>query len=696
MRSAVLLLMCLHLSALCGEAALSGWRNNTTGLYPDATPVLEWSRVSKGVVQSLSISAKKPKGSEVNGAQKLGKGHPRQWLVAGLFPTQNPPSLDAAALPEEASLRPNEGDKAGEGVWKAYESPGENKKFEGGSEFEWADVHAALGGFKPDSIAYAHTYLYAPADAECNLLLNHVAGLKACLNGQEIYKSTEIRMSLVGYTHLGQYRSRLQQLSCPKVALKLKKGWNSLLFKLTTEKTNGWKSVRFLARLEDLADAGYADKNILWAAPLGDRSSGTPLLVGDRIFAMVEPDELACLDKQTGKRLWTRYLDLYHATPAAERDAKPAFKEQVAPLIAQLDGCKTMNERLALRGKIQEALTAINKEKYQLKWDGHMEGHFGIVGWTMPTPCSDGKHVYVYCGNGVAAKYDLEGNPKWIRRANDGMIFYLSTPALIGGKLVIYSGGINTVALNAETGEKAWEQPQVDKNIAALVPARINGVEVVLSREGEIVRASDGKVLYAHSRKHKGDTGWAPPVILDDTVYLLWCGVGSLLVWDFKGQSGEAWQPKEKNLGGWAISKDDSGKWVDKWTCGSPLVHDGICYLQDIYATLYAVDLKTEKMLYRQDLREDLDYLFHYNAVGVAASLTLGGKHIFMLDNQGNCVVFETGPVFKKVAVNRIHGVVQRDLPIGSREQVGYSPPLFEGNRMYLRGERFLYCIGKP
>ena len=28
---------------------------------------------------------------------------------------------------------------------------------------------------------------------------------------------------------------------------------------------------------------------------------------------------------------------------------------------------------------------------------------FGIVGFTMPTPVSDGRHVFVWCGNGVAA-----------------------------------------------------------------------------------------------------------------------------------------------------------------------------------------------------------------------------------------------------------------------------------------------------
>ena len=85
----------------------------------------------------------------------------------------------------------------------------------------------------------------------------------------------------------------------------------------------------------------------------------------------------------------------------------------------------------------------------------------------------------------------------------------------------------------------------------------------------------------------------------------------------------------------------------------------------------------------------------HYNAVGVAASITLGGKQLFVSDNQGNTVVFEPGPVFKKVAVNRIERQIDRPWPIRPQEETGYSPPVFEGPRMYLRGEYNLYCIGK-
>ena len=79
----------------------------------------------------------------------------------------------------------------------------------------------------------------------------------------------------------------------------------------------------------------------------------------------------------------------------------------------------------------------------------------------------------------------------------------------------------------------------------------------------------------------------------------------------------------------------------------------------------------------------------------MAASVTLGGKHLFVMDNQGTTVVFKPGPVFKRVAVNRIERTIRRPWPMRPQAEIGYSPPVFDGKRMYLRGEQYLYCIGE-
>lgn len=99
-------------------------------------------------------------------------------------------------------------------------------------------------------------------------------------------------------------------------------------------------------------------------------------------------------------------------------------------------------------------------------------------------------------------------------------------------------------------------------------------------------------------------------------------------------------------------------------------------------------------MVVRKDL--PLHGLTHYNAVAVAASPTLIGKHIFVCDNQGTTLVIEPGREAKVVAKNRIQTVLDRTMPIPAQETLTYAPPIADGDRLYLRGERFLYCIGKP
>jgi hypothetical protein len=168
-------------------------------------------------------------------------------------------------------------------------------------------------------------------------------------------------------------------------------------------------------------------------------------------------------------------------------------------------------------------------------------------------------------------------------------------------------------------------------------------------------------------------------------------GVNNLNLLDFTGVTGDQWQPKRTTIeaGGGLFN----GKRVDRWTAGSPLVVDGLAYLVDIYSTFYAIDLKAKKMLYSHDT--GLRGVFHYNALPLAASATLVGKHILIQDNQGTALILQPGREFRQVGKNRIATQLYRYWPIPAQETIGYSPPVADGDRLYLRGERYLYCIGK-
>jgi outer membrane protein assembly factor BamB len=425
---------------------------------------------------------------------------------------------------------------------------------------------------------------------------------------------------------------------------------------------------------------------------LPHRSNATPIVVGDRVFVMAEPDELLCLDKNSGKILWRAANNSYEALTPAERKATPAFADKVDPLFAALNKEKDFVKRVELRNQIQQALTTIDKDRFIWNGDGHFEAHFGIVGFTTPTPISDGKHVWVWLGNGIAACYDLDGNRKWITRVSTDELSYASSPALADGVLVVFLHKL--IGVDAATGKVLWQQPKVTNNSGGLLTATIGGVPVVVTQRGDVVRPRDGQILYRSRFQTNGDSGWSPGVVLKDVLYQPLYGVTHLYLLDFSG-AGDSWKPK---TGGpietpIEVSKREGGKWVDRSTAGSPLVVDDMAYAVDIYGWFYAFDLKTNKTAYYKET--DLHGLFHYNSLPVAASPTLAGKHIIVQDNQGTSLVLEPGRSFKRVAKNRIATQLDRPWPIPAQETIAYGPPVPDGSRLYIRGERYLYCIGE-
>jgi hypothetical protein len=99
-------------------------------------------------------------------------------------------------------------------------------------------------------------------------------------------------------------------------------------------------------------------------------------------------------------------------------------------------------------------------------------------------------------------------------------------------------------------------------------------------------------------------------------------------------------------------------------------------------------------VLYQKLLDVSLDN--HHNmkaARGLGSSPALAGKYIFVFGNQGTSVVLEAGRTFKQVAKNRLENSIGRDEWWGHQEST-ISSPVFDGERLYYRGEASLYCIG--
>jgi outer membrane protein assembly factor BamB len=672
----------------------TGWRGNGTGLWPDATPPLEWSRIPRGALDGLRAQAGRPPGKGAGDAPVVHKGLLRDWLVLGPFAVQDSlRDFDQDSIKGEGTVEPSAGEKLAGLAWTRATVPPDDIMVFGTAELPWLDL-ARVVGFKRNSVAYAHTYLFSPRGGPARIVVDHAHGLKAWLNGMQVYRAPERGVALGSYTAISRHELHHLHQPSPRFDLALKAGWNRLLLKLSTPSKPGHNEMRCALRIMDPSGVRYESKNIRWMTPLPGRSTSTPILVGDRLFVMAEPDQLLCLEKSTGKILWSASINYYEALTAAERRARGAFAEQIVPLVAQLAKEGNQVKRTRLQAEIQKALEKIDPAKFKVAGSGHFESHFGIVGFTMPTPVSDGKHVFVWSSLGVAACFDLAGKRRWITRVEADEINYGSSPALADGVLVVFQNGL--YGLDARNGKVLWQQRRVRYNVGAVLAGTLAGRAVVVAQRGDAVRPSDGALLFWQRESSlSGDTGWAPPVLLGNRVYSPKFGVSELRVFDYSEVKDPPWKPRlvrRLNLPG-EVSRGKGGRWIDRWTAGSPLVWDGLVYQSDIYQTLYVTDLKSGKMLYRQEM--DLHGLTHYNAVAVAASPTLVGKHVLVLDNQGTTLVLEPGPKYRVVACNRIATQLDRPWPIPAQETIGYAPPVVDGGRLYLRGEAHLYCIGK-
>jgi outer membrane protein assembly factor BamB len=99
------------------------------------------------------------------------------------------------------------------------------------------------------------------------------------------------------------------------------------------------------------------------------------------------------------------------------------------------------------------------------------------------------------------------------------------------------------------------------------------------------------------------------------------------------------------------------------------------------------------KVLYQQML--DIDGFQTSNegaARGCGISPTLGGKFIYLFGNSGACVVLEPGRTFKQVAKNKLENQVLAG-HWAERQERTVANPVFDGDRLYIRGEGNLYAI---
>ena len=413
-----------------------------------------------------------------------------------------------------------------------------------------------------------------------------------------------------------------------------------------------------------------SEQNVLWSTSMPERSNAIPCIVGNRIFVCAEPEMLLCVDAADGQILWKvshSYMDLLDDDAAAEArqilaDAEQADQKrgqlpgQLKPLQRKLkknpDDAELTQQVAAIKQEIEQ-LQAISDKAAQLRRpDAH-----GVNGHSTPTPVSDGQHVYVLAGNGVAAAYDMNGKRQWARlieRPKHGW-GQSSSPVLIDDKLIVL---INRLyALDKDTGEEIW-QTASDQHWGSPVPMRIGEVDVIVTPGGDIIRAADGHALVRDLAKLE----YSAPLVHDDVIYFM--------------QGKPAAYRLPETVEGDSVTPDKL--WPDLEIKGdryyaSPVYHDGIVYAIQLQSRLTAMDAATGQHLYEKklDLGEGTIY----------PSLVVAGNVIFASSDNGTTIVIQPGREYVELGRNHLEPF--------------RSSPVCVGDRLYVRTHGNLYCIAE-
>ena len=292
-------------------------------------------------------------------------------------------------------------------------------------------------------------------------------------------------------------------------------------------------------------------------------------------------------------------------------------------------------------------------------------------GYAASTPAADAERVYVFFGKSGAFAFDHAGKQLWQADVGSKASGWGSAASPVLHKdLVIVNASVESeslVALDKRTGKEKWRAGGIKEawNTPLVVTAASGRQELIVATAGKVLAfdPDSGKPLWSC----KTDIGWymVPSVVAAQGV-----------VYCLGGRSGVA--ALAVRAGGSGDVTDSHRLWTSQKgsNVSSPVYHDGHLYwMHEQRGTACCAKADTGEMVYEERLA---------GAGQVYASPLLAEGRLYYLTRNGMMFVLAAKPKFEQIGTNQL----------GDRSVFNGSPAV-AGNRLLLRSDKYLYCLGK-
>ena len=335
--------------------------------------------------------------------------------------------------------------------------------------------------------------------------------------------------------------------------------------------------------------------------------------------------------------------------------------------------------------KLQRHLICLQRNSGKVLWDKSVpaelpedeySGNLREHGYASNTPVTDGERVYAFFGKTGVLAFDFDGRQLWkvnVGKQSSNRRWGSAASPILCQKTVIVNAaeeGRSVLALDKLTGKEVWKTEVNSLELSFVTPVLVECAggrsDLALAVPGEMwgLNPDTGKLRWF---AQTGITGNVSPslVAADGIVYATggYPRQGTIAV--RAGGKGDVTQTN-------VLWSSQSASYVP-----SPVVCQGHLYIISDQGSAICLEARTGKLVYKERLPGVSGGKPFY------ASVVLADGHLYATSRRNGTFVMQAAPTFTLLAQNRL---ADDDTDFNGT-------PAITGKQLFLRSNRFLYCI---